>query len=80
MNNVRDKIKIKTLEQNLKVKEVFCEEHQCDLEEIVSMVEDLIETAVACGSSPQQYSELQRAKADFVNSLIKRAEKYRIVA
>lgn len=78
MNNIRDKIKIHKMEQ-VKFKEQFCEEHQCDIETIVTMVEDLVATAVACGSSPQNYSELQRAKGEFVNHIVKVSEKYRVV-
>lgn len=78
MNNIRDKIKILKMEQ-LKFKEQFCEEHQCDLETIINMVDDLVATAVACGSSPQNYSELQRAKTEFVTYVLKVSEKYRIV-
>ena len=65
--------------EQVKFKEQFCEEHQCDIETIVNMVEDLVATAVACGSSPQNYSELQRAKGAFVNHIVKVSEKYRIV-
>lgn len=76
---VRDKIKIKKMEKHI-IKDVFCEEHTCDLEHIVNSVEDLVATAVSCGSSSQHYAELQRAKAAFVEDLIQRSEKYRIVA
>lgn len=79
MSTVRDKLKLKKLEQ-IKVQEAFCEEHQCDIESIVERVEDLIANAVACGNSPQNYSELQRAKSEFVNYLLALSEKYRIVA
>jgi hypothetical protein len=80
MNAVREKIKIKTFEKTQLVQEVFCEEQQVDIEEIVAMVEDLVATAVACGSSSHNYSELQRSKEEFVNNLIKRSEKYRVIA
>ena len=80
MNNIRDKLKLKVLEkQTQKVKEVFCDEQQCDLEEIVGMVDDLVVTAISCGSSPHNYAELQRAKSFFVEDLLKRSEKYRVV-
>ena len=75
---IREKIKIHKME-HLKFKEQFCEEHQCDIENIVNMVEDLVATAVACGSSPQHYSELQRAKGEFVDHIVKVSEKYRVV-
>ena len=78
MSTIREKIKIHKMEQ-VKFKEAFCEEHQCDIETIVSMVEDLVATAVACGSSPQHYSELQRAKGEFVDHIVKVSEKYRVV-
>ena len=65
--------------EQIKFKEKFCEEHQCDIETIVNMVEDLVATAVACGSSPQNYSELQTAKGEFVNHIVKVSEKYRVV-
>jgi len=77
---IRDKIKIKKMEkENYSFKEAFCEEHQCDLEIIVNAVEDLVATAVSCGNSSQHYAELQRAKAAFVEDLIQRTEKYRII-
>jgi len=78
VNTIREKIKIHKMEQ-MKFKEQFCEEHQVDIETIVDMVEDLVATAVACGSSPQSYSELQRAKGEFFNHIVKVSEKYRVV-
>jgi len=65
--------------QNMKVKEQFCEEHQADLDTLLNMVDDLVATAVACGSSPQNYFELQRAKAEFVDTTMNISLKYRIV-
>lgn len=78
MSTIREKIKLHKM-QNLKIKEQFCEEHQTDLETLLNMVEDLVSTAVSCGSSPQNYSELQRAKAEFVDTTMKISLKYRIV-
>jgi hypothetical protein len=78
---VRDKLMIKKLQQERQlVKEKFCEEHQCDIESVVQRVDDLIATAVACGSSPQAYAELERGKGEFVNYLLSISEKYRVVA
>ncbi len=78
---VREKLMLKKMQQERQlVKEKFCEEHQCDIESIVEKVDDLIATAVACGSSPQAYVELERGKVEFVNYLVTISEKYRVVA
>ena len=80
MSTIRDKLKIKQLEKDKQiVKEQFCEEQQTDIEWVVDACEDLVSTAVSCGSSPQNYSELQRAKAEFIENLLARSEKYRVV-
>jgi hypothetical protein len=80
MNTVRDKLKLWKLEQERTlVKEQFCEEHQCDIENIVSMIDSMITTAVSCGKSPQAYAELQRERSQFIDHLLTVSQKYRVV-
>ena len=80
MNTVREKLKIWKLEnERTVVKEQFCEEHQCDIEDMVSMIDSMITTAVACGNSPQAYAELQRERSYFIDHLLTVSQKYRVV-
>lgn len=81
MNPVRDKLKIWKLEHDRKiVKEQFCEEHQCDIESLVNMVDSMLAGAVACGNSPHAYVELQRERMQFINYMLEISKKYRVVA
>jgi hypothetical protein len=70
----RNLIQLKT---QVKMKEQWCEEHQCDIEMVCKMVEDLIALAVASTSSSQAYEQLQTAHKEFVKTIVDISEQYR---
>jgi hypothetical protein len=70
----RNLIKLKT---QVKMKEQWCEEHQCDIEIVCKMVEDLIALAVSSSSSSQAYEQLQDAHKQFVKTVVDISENYR---
>lgn len=66
-----------TLKTRVKMKEQWCEEHQCDIETICKMVEDLIALAVASTSSSHAYEQLQTSHKHFVKTIVDISENYR---
>jgi hypothetical protein len=73
-STARNLIKLKT---QVKMKEQWCEEHQCDIEMLCKMVDDIIALAVASSSSAQAYEQLQTAHKEFIKTIVDTSEKYR---
>lgn len=61
-----------------KVKELWCEEQQDDVQHIIDLMEDVALAALNT-SSAQGYTTLQYAKDNFVSSLLGLSEKYRVI-
>jgi hypothetical protein len=62
------------------MEEKWCPTQCDDFQRMISLVEDLIATAVASNQSPLQYTMLQQAKEGFINEFLDMCEKYRLVS
>ena len=62
------------------VKEKWCPEQVEDFQRIITLVEELISTAVASSHSPQQYFSMQNAKEIFINEFLDMADNYRRIS
>jgi len=82
MINVMGKqaLKLKIIEtERPKVKNLWCEEHQADLERIFEMFDALILVARNSNKSIQSYEQLEEMKIQYSNDLVNIYSKYRVV-
>lgn len=78
MLSVRNIIRIKKLEESaVELEEKWSEAQQADIEKVFQMIEDLIASAVASGSSPHAYVQLQEKKAEFLEEYVNTQARYR---
>lgn len=72
-------IELETIKSRPKVKDMWCEEQQNDVNRIFGLIEDLIESAVCSTSSPMAYQQLQQTKEQFIREFMKTSVKYRLI-
>lgn len=62
-----------------KVKDMWCEEQQHDINRMFELIEDLIESAVCSNTSPMAYQQLQNTKEYFLQEFVQTSLKYRLI-
>lgn len=75
---VKQFVKLKEYQEQ-RIRELWCEEQQNDVQHLIDLMEDIATAAVDATKSSQGYDALKQAKHVFTDTLLQSAERYRVV-